>query len=120
MMNRIATTKRYYDMDFMFGMFTPQLSEVFWDMCKLFHETFGYALELRPHILRGRAPLYADAISELGCPLDSCIGFIDCKKIQLAHPGGHNSMQRACFSGHKRFHCLTYQSLATPDGLIFA
>ena len=28
-------------------------------------------------------------------------------------------MQRSTYSGHKRFHCLIYQTVTTPDGLMF-
>ena len=29
-------------------------------------------------------------------------------------------MQIACYSGHKRMSCLIYQTVTTPDGLIFS
>lgn len=38
----------------------------------------------------------------------------------MQRPGGHSSVQHACYSGHKGFHCLNYQNLSTADGLIFA
>lgn len=34
--------------------------------------------------------------------------------------GGNAAFQQYCYSGQKRFHCLLYQSLTTPDGLLFA
>eukprot|EP00171_Calliarthron_tuberculosum_P004305 IDg4305t1 len=37
----------------------------------------------------------------------------------MTRPGGNSTLQRAVFSGHKRFHCLMYQTITTPDGLIF-
>jgi nuclease HARBI1 len=37
----------------------------------------------------------------------------------MARPGGRTSNQRAVYSGHKRFHCFSYQSITTPDGLLF-
>lgn len=45
--------------------------------------------------------------------------FVDCTKIQMQRPGGPACNQRACYSGHKHFHCLIYQTVTTPDGLIF-
>ena len=59
------------------------------------------------------------------CPLDSSVGFIYCAKIQMSRPGRHDSIQRSvassgsCYSDHKRFHCLIYSTLTTPDGLSF-
>lgn len=32
--------------------------------------------------------------------------------------GGIGTLQRARYSGHKRFHCLVYQTVTTPDGLV--
>lgn len=37
----------------------------------------------------------------------------------MAIPGCHRSLQGACYSGHRRMHCLIYLTLSTPDGLIF-
>lgn len=34
--------------------------------------------------------------------------------------GGNKSVQRSVYSGHKRGHCLIYQSVTTPDGLMFS
>eukprot|EP00171_Calliarthron_tuberculosum_P001540 IDg1540t1 len=31
---------------------------------------------------------------------------------------GASTLQRSCYSGHKRFHRLVYQTITTPDGLI--
>lgn len=45
--------------------------------------------------------------------------FIEDKNIQIYRQGGESGNQRACYSGHKRFHYLIYQAMRTPDGLIF-
>lgn len=34
-------------------------------------------------------------------------------------PRVNASFQRSCYSGHKRFNSLIYQTVSTPDGLIF-
>eukprot|EP00171_Calliarthron_tuberculosum_P021420 IDg21420t1 len=51
--------------------------------------------------------------------LDRCVGFIDGTKIKIARPSGANSMQRSLYSGHKRVHGLTYQTVTAPYRLIF-
>jgi DDE superfamily endonuclease len=38
----------------------------------------------------------------------------------MARPGRRRSYQRAYYSGHKRFHCFSYQTITLPDGLIFS
>ena len=54
-------------------------------------------------------------IHENCAPLQNCIGFIDCTKIAMVLPGGPASNQRSFYNGHKRYHCLIYQTISTPD-----
>lgn len=117
---RLSTPGRLRESELKFGMFSSKLSEVFWEVLESFMESVGDVLQLRQHLLSSRAALYAEAIRNAGSPLESCVGFIDCTKIQMQRPGGSSLTQRACYSGHKRMHCFGYQSLTTPDGLIFA
>lgn len=120
LLHRLATVIRWYDVEPKFGFFSSQLSELFWDMVDLLIERVGHLLDLRGAFLRSRAALYASAIKDAGAPLERCVGFVDCTKIRMSRPGGGGANQRSCYSGHKRMHCLIYQSLTTPDGLIFA
>lgn len=64
--------------------------------------------------------MYATAVKKKGAPLNECIGFIDCTKIQMCRPGGRGANQRSVHSGHKKMHCISYQTITTPDGLVFA
>ena len=52
-------------------------------------------------------------------PLDNCVGFIDFTKVQICRPEGPSNNQRSAYLGHERFHCLVYQTITTPDGLVF-
>ena len=70
--------------------------------------------------MQGRAATYAEAISGKGAALKNFVRFIDCTKIQMNRPGGIGTLQRACYSGHKKFHRLVYQTVTTPDGLVFS
>ena len=89
------------------------MSEVFREVMESFYEAQGHlVLNLREGLLAQRAEIYADGIKSAGAPLDCCVGFIHCTKIQMSRPGGHSSLQRSCYSGHERFHCLM---CGTPD-----
>lgn len=79
---------------------------------------FGNKLKLRSEYLRARAALYTDAVSQEGAPLTDCDGFIDCTRVKFQRPGDFNSMERACYSVHKRLHCLIDKCLCIPDVLI--
>lgn len=118
-LHRLATNCRWYDQESKFGLFTSQLSELFWEHVELVVQLYGHVLELRPVLMQQRAALCADVLREHGSPLDNFVAFIDCTKIRMCRPGGHESLQRSVNSGHKRMHCLVYQTLSTPDGLIF-
>lgn len=52
---------------------------------------------------------------EKGSPVPNCFGFIDGTARAICRPSIN---QEAYYSGHKKVHCLKYQSLITPDGII--
>lgn len=63
--------------------------------------------------------MYVEVIRSKGDPLDTCVGFINYTKHQMCHPGGAGENQRARYYGNKQCHCLVYQTVTTPDGLMF-
>lgn len=118
-LRRLASPCRWYDLEVLFGMVTQTLSEVFWQILVDCKGKFNKLLSTwRVDLLQTRARLYADCIMESGAPLPNCVGFIDGTKIFMTRPGGPNINQKACYSGHKRAHCLVYLTVSTPDGLI--
>lgn len=58
---------------------------------------------------------FSQVINNKGAPLNQCWGFIDGTARPIARPIRN---QRIMFSGHKRVHCLKFQSVAAPNGLI--
>lgn len=58
---------------------------------------------------------YADAISDIGGPLQHCWGFIDGTVRPICRPSVN---QKLVYSGHKRVHGLKFQSVVIPNGLI--
>lgn len=67
--------------------------------------------------MRERAPMYAKKIEEAGAYLDRCFGFMDGTAIFIALQGG--GLHIACYSGHKTKNAFKFQSVLTPEGLIF-
>lgn len=116
----IATPCRWHDLELIFIMTRHTLWEVFWEAVEEFTHQWGNLLDtFRSDLITERAQLYADPIKDCGATLHSCIGFIDCTKIRIGRPGGPGKVQRSCYSGQKRAHCLIYQTITTPDGLVF-
>ena len=89
-------------------------------MVELLNEKRIACLEIRKELLREKCELYSAGIRNAGAPLQDCIGFVDCTRIQMARPSGGDMNQKSCFSGRKPIHCFIYQTLITPDGSIFA
>lgn len=119
LLRRLATPIRLFELEDEFGAHSSKISEIFWEVAKKFYtERKALVTTLRMDLICERAEEYAECIHRTGAPLDNCIGFIDGTKILIARPGGPNCNQRCVYSGHKRCHCLTYQTVTTPDGLI--
>lgn len=101
-------------------MRSSALSEDFWEIVRSFTDANMHLLNtFRTDLIMSRAALYAAAIHDKGAPLPACIGFIHCTKIRMSRPGGSTTLQRSVYSGHKCFHCLIYQTVTTPDALVF-
>lgn len=120
LLRRLAYPCRWKDLEFMFGMHASHMSEVFHEVAHSFYNTSGKLVtRFRGNLLKSRSALYANAIVESGGTLTHCVGFIDGTKIKISRPGGPTTNQRSVYSGHKRMHCLSFQTISTPDGLIF-
>ncbi|ETM30501.1 hypothetical protein L914_21822 [Phytophthora nicotianae] len=87
------------------------------------HDTFSDKLYMPTHIVAARINDYCAVISAKGAPMDGIFGFPDGTKLGICRPsprpGGvrGENLQRHCYSGHKRCHCLNYQAVTAPDGL---
>lgn len=120
MLRRVSSPVRWADLENEFFMHCSAMFEVFWCAMKGFFSRHAHPLNLRNNLLRELAPLYAECIHNSGAPLPCCIAFIDCTKINMCSLGGPNINQRCCYTGHKRMHCLNYQTIMTPDVLLFS
>lgn len=59
--------------------------------------------------------MFSEALCDKGCPVRNCWGFVDGTCMAITRPG---MGQRSFFSGHKRQHCLKFQGVMTPCGII--
>lgn len=119
LLRRLASPARWEDIAEDFGKFPAQLSEIFWEALENMIRVRGHLiLNWRSDLMERRAAMYASHVHD-HAPLDNCVGYMDCTKQKVSRPGGHNSNQRALYTGHKRTWCLKWQTVSTPDGLIF-
>lgn len=119
MLRRLAFPCRWIDLEYTFGMSVQMMSEVFLETLEAFSPNMNALLcSFRVDLLHCKAVHYAQCIAGQGAPLERCVGFLDCTKVFISRPGGPACNQKACYSGHKRAHCLVYLTITTPDGLI--
>ena len=85
-------------MEFFFGKYGSQLSEIFW-------ESIEHLLKTRVEFITGnicsqylqsQAARFAEAIRDKSKGLENCIGFIDGTVIGIARPSGLWTLKEAC------------------------
>ncbi|XP_023221108.1 protein ALP1-like [Centruroides sculpturatus] len=117
LLRRLAYPNRLDDISVLLGRSKDELS-------RFVHETVNIIYNSRSKLLlnineikltREKLNLFSQIITAKGAPLTNCWGFIDGTVRPICRPIRH---QRVVFSGHKRIHCLKFQSVVTPDGMI--
>lgn len=96
------------------------MCEIFFELVVRYAGLFESALAFNGKLLQSREIMYAVAMNKYGAPLNRSIGFLYCTKIRMPRPGGHRSLPCIAHPSHKRFHCLIYQTMKTPHGLMIA
>ncbi len=115
LLRRLAYPNRWYDLKGDFGRHASSLSRIFHYVMHFILQQIKVSLLSYP-LTRARLQDYANAFQRHGVPeMLQLFGVIDTKKQVACKPGRH---QRALCSGHKRVHCVKYQTLEGPDGLI--
>lgn len=118
-LRRLASPARWVDLEVYFGKHRSQLSEIFWEALEgMIDKRRRLVMDWREELMQERAELYASYTARVSA-LQNCVGYLDCTKVKVSRPGGSNANQRALYSGHKRTWCLKFQTVSTPDGLIF-
>lgn len=118
LLRRLAYPNRLSDLEPLFGKSGPALSKIVDYMSNHIYNHFGQNLSnLRNlHWLNlDRFRLYANAVHAKGAPIPNCWAFIDGTTRGICRPTVN---QEAYYSGHKRYHCVKYQALTCPDGMI--
>ena len=59
--------------------------------------------------------IYGQAIYDQGAPVNTVFGWPDCTKFFICRPCLH---QRVAYNGHDRAHCLKFQAITLPNGII--
>ncbi|XP_064631647.1 uncharacterized protein LOC135489941 [Lineus longissimus] len=118
LLRRLVYPNRLCELDKEFGrpksVLSAIITTVLEDVYSRFRTKFT-GLDAHPWMTIATIRHFADAVHEKGAALRNCWGFIDSTPRPICRPTVN---QRLCFSGHKRVHCLKFQSVVAPNGLI--
>lgn len=118
LLRRLAYPNRLTDLEALFGKSGPALSQIINFMTNHIYNNFGHILSHLsnlPWLTLDRLRLYAQAVQAKGAPIPNCFGFIDGTTRGICRP---TQNQETYYSGHKRHHCVKFQSVVCPDGMI--
>jgi hypothetical protein len=114
-LRRLSYPCRWFDLQYQFGRHVSALSRVFYYVMHLILQKVKHGLFFY-NASRYELNMFANAFALKGVPNAlSLFGVIDTKKHYITKPTRH---QRSMYSGHKRQHCVKYQTLEAPNGLI--
>ena len=114
---RLSYPTRRRDMSRLFRRHTSALSRIFNYTIGCILQKVKSSVTVLP-VEHQRLVEYTRAFGEKhGAPVHiiPLVAVIDVKKHQISRPSIH---QKSLYSGHTRYHCLKYQTLEAPDGLI--
>lgn len=83
------------DLENVFGMTSPVLSEILWETVENFVKNYGHLVTtFKFELMKQRAPLISERVKAKGAPLEKCVGFLGFTKIRMQWPGGINVLKR--------------------------
>lgn len=118
LLKRLAYPNRLRDLSPLFGMSAQSLSQIIKTTINIIIEHRGELLINLNNLQwldRERLQSYSQSVQEKGGAMRNCWGFIDGTARQICRPSIN---QEDYYSGHKRYHCVKYQSVLCPDGMI--
>lgn len=117
LLRRLNYPKRLEDLVQEFGRHIADLGIIFNEMVYFIDHQWSHLIDAfdKPWLNEASLRAYADAVHELGCPLNNCCGFVDGTLIQSCRP---EYDQRELYNGKNRVHGLKYQAVVMPNGLV--
>ncbi|EGZ07741.1 hypothetical protein PHYSODRAFT_528012 [Phytophthora sojae] len=117
-LHRPCYPTRWMEMSGIYGRWPSALSSIFYFVIDFISERCSRLLKGNLDYVSSRLHEFSQAIYDQGAELDRIWGFVDGTVRGICRPGGARE-QQCVYSGHKRKHALKFQTVATPDGMIF-
>lgn len=115
LLKRMSYPCRLKDLSVFFGKSKTVLSYTIRYMVYFILSKYEILLDFDHSRLVNKVEMFAEAIYRKNGVLQNVFGFIDGTARPMCRP---KVDQKDFFSGHKRYHCIKFQSIVTPDGLI--
>lgn len=117
LLQRFSYPARWIDLRQMFGRSEAALSRILLTVADHVECNFCWAFESRDQsrLTEEDFALFCCMIAAKGGVLEGCFGFVDRNARHIARS---KRLQRECFSGHKRQHCMKWQKIVTPNGIM--
>ncbi|CAG7819949.1 unnamed protein product, partial [Allacma fusca] len=117
LLRRLCYPNRLGDLVKTFSRDTTAMSRIFRWMLNYIFDNYGHLVTTLNHSWLSKENLknFAEACYEAGSVLPNICGFIDGTARPICRPSRD---QRQQYSGYKKEHCLKYQSVVFPNGLI--
>lgn len=116
-LRRLSYPNRLLELVPDFGRAEQELSMIFNSTCEWIYDRWSHLLSdlQKPWLLPPLLEELCQAVQNKGAPLQNCWGFVDGTPKQICRP---TIGQRVFFSGHKRYHCIKFQTVGLPNGII--
>ena len=115
LLRKLVFPIRLCDLESIYGIHRSIISRTLNYLVRHIDDNFSYLLTLRKCICTQNSQSWANSISSAGGSLQTCLGFIDGTTKQICRPQRH---QKKLYNGHKRYHCLKYQAVTMPNGIV--
>ncbi|KAH9112469.1 hypothetical protein AeMF1_013204 [Aphanomyces euteiches] len=122
---RLAEPSRLFTVANEFGRSTEACSRVVQTTVRHIYTNFADIIFFQDELMSSRSQMYANAVKDkCGLSVMNCIGFIDGTKQYISRPSPrenaptNENLQRAAYNGHPRRHCLNWQGITAPDGIV--
>lgn len=125
LLRRLSYPHNYSDLAWEAGRSPTQLCQIVqWSISHVYY-SFPHLRDSRslecwtPHMRRFAAAVHRGGKNRRGirrpCPLKNCFMFVDGSNQRTTRPGIY---QQYFFNGHKRCHCVKWQGLMLPNGIM--
>ncbi|KAJ8930621.1 hypothetical protein NQ314_016536 [Rhamnusium bicolor] len=118
LLRRLAYPNHLKDLKAVFSRSSEAISHIVNFMTEFIYQHHGQLLDNLENLLwldEEKMQLYGQGIAAKGAAVQNCFGFIDGTARPICRPSQN---QEEYYSGHKRQHCVKYQSVLSPDGII--